>query len=360
MINQHTAFEKFRAERSGELSVAADITACGIALTYYDLRLSRSVARAVFQGEAVGAGNIAQLLGRAFSAAGREFGVTAAAIKAVGFAAPVHISAFIEEALSPQEVFLRPETRFFVMPFISAGVSGRFTAALLTLPEGECCAAELSDSLCLAHVGAQGMQVAAFGLCGAFSASGLESGMLHTAGAVDSVSRERDGTLCYSVSGDADGVGLSAAGAAMALRIMLEEGIIDADGIMTDRDMLYIGEDIFVSQRDVRAFQSDRARCASALEVFERTYGGQFYFSGEPFTREGFAALLATGVIPESLRGAGFAQGAVTSGIIRCLESEDEYERAEKLAAGAFDVTEELSGEVNELYYVRLAFPENC
>lgn len=357
MIDRHTAFERFRAERSAELAAAVDITPCGITITYYDLRLSRSVSRAIFQGGAVSAQNVAQILGRAFSAAGRELGVNAAAIKSVGFAAPVHISAFIEDALSAQELFLRPETHLFVMPYISAGISGRFTSALLTLPEGECCAAELADSLCVAHVGGGEVRCASFGLCGAFSASGLESGMLHAAGAVDSVTREHDGTLCYSVSGDTDGVGLSAAGAAMALRVMLDEGIIDADGIMTDRDMLYIGEDIFVSQRDVRAFQSDRARCAAALEVFSRRYGGRFYFSGEPFTREGFAALLATGVIPEELRGAGFAQGAVTSGIIRCFDPA-EYERAERLAAGALDVTEELAGEVGELYYERLAFPE--
>ena len=58
-----------------------------------------------------------------------------------------------------------------------------------------------------------------------------------------------------------------------------------------------------------------------------------------------------------ALRGAGFAQGAVTSGIIRCFDPA-EYERAEKLAAGALDVTEELAREVGELYYERLAFSE--
>ena len=163
MIDRHTAFERFRAERSAELAAAVDITPCGITITYYDLRLSRSVSRAIFQGEAVSAQNVAQLLGRAFSAAGRELGVNAAAIKSVGFAAPVHISAFIEDALSAQELFLRPETHLFVMPYISAGISGRFTAALLTLPEGECCAAELADSLCVAHVG--GGEVRCGGRC---------------------------------------------------------------------------------------------------------------------------------------------------------------------------------------------------
>lgn len=364
MINRHTSFEIFRTERSAELCAAVDITPHGLSLTYYDLRLSRAVARAVFQGEKVTAENVTETLCRAFAGAGREFGVNAAALKAVGFAAPVHISAFIEEALSPQELYLRPETLLLTMPYISAGVSGRFTAVLLTLPqsltmsEQGCCAVSLSDSVCLAYIAEGKVTCASFGLSGAFSAGGLESGMLQARGAVDSVSREHDGTLCYSVIGDTDGVGISAPGALMAMNIMLNEGIIDSDGIMTDRDMLYIGEDIFLSQGDVRAFQTDRAQCAAALEVFCGRFPGKCFFSGEPFTQEGFVALLSMGAIPESLRGSGFGQDAVTSGIIRCLEDSGEFARAQALAAEADDITRELSAQVEELYFEKLAFPE--
>lgn len=364
MINRHTSFEIFRTERSAELCVAVDITVQGLSLTYYDLRLSRAVARAVFQGEHVTAENVAEMLCRAFAGAGREFGINASAIKSVGFAAPVHICAFIEEALSPQELFLRPETQLLTMPYISAGISGRFTAVLLTLPrsltmsEQGCCAVSLSDSVCLAHIAEGKVTCASFGLCGAFSTGGLESGMLRARGAVDSVTRENDGTLCYSVIGDTEGVGVSATGALMAMNIMLNEGIIDSDGIMTDRDMLYIGEDIFISQRDVRAFQSDRAQCAAALEVFCGSFPGKCFFSGEPFTQEGLLALLSMGAIPESLRGSGYSQNAVTSGIIRCLEDPSEFARAQVLASEADDITSKLSAEVEELYFEKLTFPE--
>lgn len=357
MINHETtSFEKFRGERSAEISLAVDITAQGITLCYYDLRLSRSFARAVFQGVQVSAENVADLLQKGIAAAGREFGVSAQAVKSVGFAAPVHISSLLEESISTQDLFLRPETQLFVLPYISAGISGRFTAALLTLPQGDCFAADVSDSLCLAKIDGGEIRCAGFALNGGFSAQALECGMLRANGAVDELSREGDGTLCYSVVGDADGEGIAASAAAMALDIMIGEGIVDENGIMTDRDMLYVGEDIFVSQKDIRALQSDRARLSAAIDAFAGEIPSKCFLSGEIFSQSGFKALLSVGALPQRLRGAGFSQQAVISGIIRCLENQHELDRAALIAANAKDITAEISEHADSLYIDRLPF----
>lgn len=357
MINHETvSFEKFRSERSAELALAIDITGQGITLCYYDLSLSRSVGRALFQGAALNTENVIELLQRGIAAAGREFGINAGAIKTVGIAAPVHISSLLEGELSSQDLYLRPETQIIILPYISAGISSRFTAALLTLPQGDCFAAELSDSICLVAVKDNEIRCASFSLNGGFSAQALECGMLRANGAVDEISRESDGTLCYSAVGDADGVGLCASGAVMALDIMLREGIVDENGIMTDRDMLYVGEDIFLSQRDIRALQSDRAITSAALDVFLKELPAKCFLSGEAFTKGGFKALLSVGALPESLRNAAFSQQAVISGIIRCLENPEELERAAAISSAAIDITAELIEEVDSLYIDRLPF----
>lgn len=359
MINQEiTSFERFRSERSSDIVLAVDITAQGLTLCYYDIKLARSFARAVFQGQQVTSENVINMLQKAIAAAGREFGIGAQAVKSVGLAASVHISSALEENLSAQDLFLRPETQLVVLPYISAGISGRFTAALLTLPQDDCFAIDFSDSLSLAEITSGEIRCASFPLNGGFSACGLECGMLRANGAVDELSRESDGTLCYSVVGDCDSVGIAASGAIMALEIMLREGIVDENGIMTDRDMLYIGEDIFLSQKDIRALQSDRAKASAAVEVFSSDISSMAFLSGEVFTKSGFKALLSVGALPERLRSAAFTQQAVVSGIIRCLENPDELERAVSIAAKAKDITMAIAQAAGDLYIERLPFTD--
>lgn len=356
MISQiHISNEKYRSERSAEIAVACDITANSIGIVYYDLELKRRYARTALVGTAVTALNAAKELARLLITSMREYNIGASAIKSVGIAAPVHIESVLDGELSADELYLPPETEIFFVPYISAGISGRFTASLLTLPDGDCLMADIGQSLCIAQKSADGIACAAFTLTGAFDGSGIESGMPAENGAIDAVRREKDGSIAYEVVGDGDSIGVSPCGAVMAVNVMLGTGSVDSDGIMTDRDLFYIGEDFFVSQSDVRVIQSDKARCRAAFELFPNAE--RVFLSGEPFSTEtGLREMLKLGALPERCGNAGFCRNSAEQGIIMYLESEETRKKADEIVRNARDITEELMEEFDSYYFDNLSF----
>ncbi len=356
MLSQiHITKEKYRSERSAEIAVACDITANSISVIFYDLALKRRYARTALFGESITAQNAAKELLRLFVTSLREYGIGASNVRRVGIAAPVHIESVLETELSVETLHLPPEIEVFFVPYISAGISGRFTATLLTLPGGDWLAAGIDGELCIARQSGGKLDCAAFSLNGAFDGSGLESGMPAENGAIDAVRREKDGSIVYEVVGDRDSIGVSPCGAAMAVNMMRETGTLDGDGIMTDRDLLYIGEDFFVSQSDVRVIQSDKARCRAAFETFGRSK--RVFLSGEPFASEsGLRAMLGLGAIPEYYGSAGFCRNSTEQGIIMFLESEEARSKAFEFAKNACDITSELLSAFDENYLKYLGF----
>lgn len=356
MISQiHITNQKYRTERSAEIAAACDITANSMSIVYYDLTLKRRYARTALFGISFTALNAAKELARLLITSMREYNIGASAIKSVGIAAPVHIESVLADELSAYGLYLPPETEIYFVPYISAGISGRFTATLLTLPDGDCLMADIGQSLCIARKSGGEVKCAAFPLNGAFDGSGLESGMPAENGAIDAVRREKDGSIVYEVIGDGDSVGISPCGAAMAVNMMRKTGTVDGDGIMTDRDLLYIGEDFFISQSDVRVIQSDKALCRAAFELLggsERTF-----LSGEPFaSEEGLRAMTMLGALPERFKSAGFCRNSTEQGIIMFLESEEARGKSYELAKNARDITSGLLTEFDEKYFDYLGF----
>lgn len=333
LSEKHILHEKYRSERSAELVIACDITSCSISAVFYDLALERRYARSVRFGAEVNVQNVFEELEKLLVTAVREYSVKSSAIKRIGIAAPVHIEAALERMTDSRAVFV---------PYISAGISGRFTASLLTLPEdGDWTAADLGRELCVAHRSDGELLCAAFPLAGAFDGSASENGIPSENGAVDAVRIEKDGITAYEVVGDCEGVGVSPCGALTLTAEMRRRGILDSDGIMTDRDMYYIGEDLFVTQNDIRVIQTDKARLSAALELLPDT-GGNMYFSGEPFSDAGgFRALLEIGAIPKRFETASFCRNSTEQGIIAFLSDEAARDRAFELSRIAEDVTQD-------------------
>lgn len=252
-------------------------------------------------------------------------------------------------------MYLAPDTDIFFVPYISAGISGRFTASLLTLPDGECAAADLGRTLCIAHKGTDGFECAAFSMMGAFDGTGLESGMAAENGAIDSVRRESDGTIVYEVVGDGDSTGISPCAAAMAVGIMLDMGALDGDGILIDRDLFAIGEDFFVSQTDIRAVQTDKARLAAALLLLPKCEA--CCLSGEMFTTsDGLKALNKLNALPKWFSNAAFCRNSTEQGIIMCLENPANLEKAFEIAKNSKDITEQLFHKFDKNYLDFLSF----
>lgn len=347
--------EKYRSERSSELAAACNITASRISLVFYDTVMKRRYARVV-RFDPITAPNALEGLRNLLDSSLKTFGIPATDVKRVSIAAPFAVESCMEQTLSAEYLGLSKGTDIFFIPFISAGIGGNFTASLLTLPEGDCIAADLGRTICIAEIKGGAINCAVFALRGAFDSSGLESGVPAERGAIDSVRREKDGTIAYEVVGDGESVGVSPCAAAMSAVIMQRTGALDEDGIMTDRDLFHIGEDFFVSQADIRVLQSDKAMAAAAFELFSE--GTEtVYLSGEVFSgAAGLRALIELGALPERFSGASFCRDSAEQGIILCLESDDVLKKAHEVAKNSRDVTEELLPKFDELYLKKLEF----
>lgn len=354
MLNEVRASSaKFRRERSGEIVMACDITANCVIIELFDKALDRPFSQTALYGVRITAQNAAETLKRLSVTAMRSSGVPASAVKGAVFAAAVHISNRLEEEISASELGLNDETELAFVPYISMGLSGRFTASLLTVSSDNFMAADLGASLCVAEKSAEGLRCAGFTLSGAFDGTALESGMPPENGAIDAV-RKENGVIEYEVVGDGDSLGISPAGAVCSVSVMLSEDIIDSDGIMTDRDFFAIGEDFFISQSDIRAIQSDKARCAAAFELFGEK---KTYLSGAPFANgAGFRAMAAIGAIPERLLTASYCKNSALRGAEYYLLSEKLRQEAQDAVKIAEDISERLIEEFDEKYFEHLSF----
>lgn len=337
---KHILHEKYKSERSAELALAFDITYNSASAVFYDLALERRFARSVMFGAEFSPQSTSRLLSELTASALEEYRIKPAAVKSVGIAATVPVHAELERSLTASALGLDGSELLF-LPYISAGISGRFTASLLTLPDEDFLAADFGKTLCIALKSGGELKCASFPLSGAFDGTASESGMPAENGAIDVIRRESDNTVAYEVAGDGDGIGVSPCGALTAAAEMARCGILNSDGIMTDRDLLFIGEDIFISQNDIRAVQADKARSAAAFELLCGNGADvRAYFSGEPFSRaEGFKALLDIGAVPEGFSGAAFCRSSAEQGAVLFLADKAARDRAFAIASSAVDIS---------------------
>ena len=345
MVKERTVFEKYRSERSAELVLACLASRHSVSAVLYDTALERRFARAVTFGVTLTNENAVEVVSALIVRLLREGAVPGNAVKRLGFAAPADVTMAVEELLSPSDIFLPPDIEITILPMLSGGAGGDFTAVLMAAVSGD------------------KMMIAEIPLKGGLDGTALESGMPLESGAIELLDREKDGTICYSVAGDGDGMGISAAAAVNAVRVMLDAGALDSDGIMTDRDLFYIGEDFYISQADVRAVQSDKASIRAGLELFGETASelgsfGRMVVSGEAFGSERGAAVMAgLGAVPKGLAEKyGWCRLPGEQGVIDCLVQPQLLERVHALCDSAEDVSHRLYAEFDELYIKNLGF----
>lgn len=357
LSEKHILHEKYRSERSAELALAFDITYNSASAVLYDIAIERRFARSVMFGAEFSPQSTSGLLSELTASALEQYRIKPAAVKSIGIAAAVPVHAELERSLSAFALGLDGCELMF-LPYISAGISGRFTASLLTLPDEDFLAADFGKAFCIALKSGDELRCASFSLSGAFDGAALESGMPAENGAIDVIRRENDKTVAYEVAGDSDGIGISPCGALTAAVEMARCGILNSDGIMTDRDFLFIGEDIFISQNDIRAVQADKARSAAAFELLCGNGADvRAFFSGEPFSRtEGFRAMLDIGAIPESFGGAAYCRCSAEQGIVMFLADKAARERAFEIAGSAEDISGRDLDKFDDFYLNHLNF----
>ncbi len=362
MVNDITQFAKYREERSGELVLSCFAGRNSVSAVLYDTALSRSYARAVRFGFTLTHSNAAEAVNGLLSRLLRESRTPGNAVRKLGFAAPADVTLALEEAFDPTELFLPPDIEVVILPMLSAAAGGELTAALAYALKGNgsVIAADINGGFRAAAYSGGTVSYACIPLKGGLDGTALESGMPLENGAIDRLSREPDGTLCYSVIGDGDGIGISAPAAAQAVRIMLDIGALDSDGIMTDRDLFYIGEDHYVSQSDVRAVQSDKASCRAALERFGALAGrhDSVIISGEAFgSEQGAAAMARLGAVPKGLAERyGWSRRPGEQGLIYCLTDPELLAKMYGLCDTAADISHLVYDGFDDLYIKNLAF----
>lgn len=356
--------ERYRTERSKELAVACCLNDYSVSVVFYDLALRRRYSRSVSYGTRITASAAWEELKTLFMSADMEFGLCDD-VKKVGIAASFAVENMIEEQFDRGELGIPPDSEIMFVPFISAGIGGGFTASLLTITDDDFVAAEFGRTLYIAKKVGEKTKCVSFALSGWFDGSGLESGMPAEKGAIDAVRRDKDGGISYEVIGDGASAGISPCAAAMAAVIMRRMGVLDDDGILTDRDNFYIGEDFFISQSDVRAIQADKAGAAAAFEVFfgegssdEMDIGAlKYYFSGEIFSdARGLRSLAELGAVPEEALKCAFCRNSAEQGVILFLEDEAAREKADRIAGTAEDITDQLLEPYDERYFEHLSF----
>lgn len=363
MVQENFIHERFRDEYSMKLAVLCDIGREHVRVVFHDMAVMsyRAVAQSVFVGAKLRQDTVCAEVARVIFTAMRQNGIPSSAVSTVMCAAPMELSCALEDGLSAVDMFLRPDTEISFIPFISAHCDGRFAAELagppgiLDMQEGTM-QVHFGRSLCIAYYDGEKLITAGIPLAGAFDGSGIESGMPWVQGSIDELTRMEDGTLCYTVFDDGDSMGIAPSAVLDAVCIMRREGIIDSDGIMTDRDQFYIGEDYYISQRDVRAVQSDKAKVRAALECFVKCVGKvkRCVYTGEAAVRNGLARMVELGAIPEELKDGG-TSSLVTEGLTRLL-SEEEQEKFTSLILESEDITEQLYEELDDIYIRNLPF----
>lgn len=365
MVKERTVFEKYRSERSAELTLACVATRHSASAVLYDQALERRYARAVTFGVTLTYENVVEVVSKLIVRLLREGAVPGNAVKKVGFAAPADVTMAVEELFSPSDVFLPPDVEIVFLPMISGSVGGDFSAVLAAAlqQEGKVIAADINGSLRLGAVSGDKLMFADIPLKGGLDATSLESGMPLESGAIELLDREADGTICYSVAGDGDSMGISAAAAVNAVGVMLRSGTLDSDGILTDRDLFYIGEDFYISQADVRAIQSDKATFRAGLELFGEAaseLGGfdRLVVSGEAFGSERGAEVMAQlGAVPRGLADKyGWCRLPAEQGVIACLNDTGLLSRIHAICDSAEDISHLLYEEFDELYIKNLGF----
>lgn len=357
-----TQFMRYRDSRSGSLVLGCVVGRSFMSAVLYDTALSRRYARAVRFGAVITQENAVESVNALLMRLLRESSVPGNAVRRIGFAAPADITMALEERFDPSELYLPPDSDILILPMMSAAAGGELTAVLACAlsEQGSVLAADSTGGFRAVSYADGRLRFACLPLKGGFDGTGLETGMPLENGAIDSLSRESDGTICYSVIGDGEGMGVAPSAAAQAAEIMLKTGALDSDGIMTDRDLFYIGEDHYVSQQDIRALQSDKAAFGAALERLGEITGrhDRFVASGEIFGCEnGAAAAARLGAVPRGLAEKyGWSRLPAEQGLICCLTVTGLSERLSQLCTAAEDITPLVYEGFDEFYVKKLAF----
>lgn len=183
-------------------------------------------------------------------------------------------------------------------------------------------------------------------------------------GAISSVTIDGDNVLTETI-GNSQPVGICGTGIIEVMAELLKAGIIDETGLLEDRyfktgfplAVTAGGEQILVTQRDVREIQLAKSAVRAGIEVLLKRYGKDYGDVDTLWLAGGFGVkidqdkAIAIGMIPEELRAKIRAVGnSSLSGAIRLCIEESESAGIAQIVANAAEINLSSDKDFNQLY----------
>lgn len=199
-----------------------------------------------------------------------------------------------------------------------------------------------------------------------FEGANIECGTGGVFGAIDRV-RQTGGKIEYSVIGGGPATGICGAGLVDAIAVMLQTGVIDETGAFTDgTTRFYIGDSaVYVSQKDVRAYQLAKSAICAGIRVLMRQAGVREEQLDNVFVAGGFGFYVdtdnavLTGLFPEQLRDRTHTVGnAALLGTRECLVCKEKIRAAERIAVQSVYTDLSTTAEFMDEYIANMDFGE--
>ena len=269
--------------------------------------------------------------------------------------------------------FTPPYTRDFpcetaaltLAPCVAGYVGGDVVADLLALDmpytpaaEGPVLLLDLGTNGEIALGDERGVFACATAAGPVFEGAQIECGMPAYEGAICGVSRDATGNLVIETVGDVPAgkaAGICGSGLVDALALMLDEGVIDERGRWADRTLpanerrFALTPRVYVSQKDVRAFQLAKAAIAAGTQVLLNTAGiapaqvARVFIAGGLGSHLNLISAALTGLIPPGLLACTEAVGnTAIEGAALALVNPDARKALDAISAGCTYI--ELSG----------------
>jgi len=197
----------------------------------------------------------------------------------------------------------------------------------------------------------------------AFEGGGIHMGSGSVKGAIDSV-RAREGKLQVTTIGGAVAASICGSGIIDAASAFLDLGLMDETGRLA-RDPVYLTEEVFISQEDIRKLQLAKGAVAAAMGALCETAGvtfqdiRRFYLAGGFGAHMGIKSAARIGLIPAGLTDKTLPLGnAALSGAARIMMDQNLVQQSARLAESARVVTLSGSPLFSRLFTERMFFEE--
>lgn len=202
---------------------------------------------------------------------------------------------------------LGENTKIYVPCCISPFVGADLTCALLAtnlcdFENALLCDIGTNGEIALWHSGK--LYVCSTAAGPAFEGAGITMGMRAHKGAVEKISLI-DNKLCVKVVGDVLPTGICSSGLVDAISCMLDIGVLDYSGYLKD-DVFYICDNVFVNQKDIRAFQVAKSAISAGIITLCKSCGiekqnvGTVYVAGGLGHNLNLENAIKTGLLPEA------------------------------------------------------------